>query len=703
MSNQPADLKTTVGLAQIGAISYHRRVGNQWHMKNGFPVMKPSPFQPRDYMYLPYSVGLLQAFIQKHAAQPDLYQFLPLIYSPLPIAESVEQLKTADIVGFSTYIWNIQLSLAVARRLKEERPNVVIVFGGPQVPDHAEAFLRENPFVDVACHGPGEETFLKVLENLSGRSWDNVPSISYLHEDGSFVATRKPPRNPDLSIIPSPYLEGVFDQIIAANPEQDWLVMWETNRGCPFSCTFCDWGSATASKVFRFEMDRLLAELDWFAEKKVQHVFVCDANFGIFPRDIELTERVLSHHQNYGYPRFLSVQNSKNATERTYQIQKLLAQMSSMGATLSMQSLDKLTLINIKRDNISLDSFHELSSRYRRDNIKTYTDILLGLPGETYDTFTNGLSNLLKNGQHFNIKFYNTSILPNAEMGDPAYQKRFGMQTVPLRIMNHHDSLADTEHREVQEYLETVVATDAMPHKEWARARAFVWMLELLHFGRMLQVPFVTLAEAYNASYRHMVEQFLDVDGEAYPVLGVIRDMFMEQARGMQAGQPEYKASEEWLGIWWPIEHYALVWMVKEKKLNSFYKEVESLLAGYLQTITDDFDQQLLHDALHLSKSLMTLPFKMSDLEIELSYNIWEYYRGILTGERVPLTRQNARYHVDRTSKIWLTWESWLLDVLPRTDAKEAFSHSIKRLPGKEQPVVPAAAEHAPMATAYGD
>jgi radical SAM superfamily enzyme YgiQ (UPF0313 family) len=52
-----------------------------------------------------------------------------------------------------------------------------------------------------------------------------------------------------------------------ANPQERWLVLWETNRGCPFQCTFCDWGSATAAKVNQFELDRLLREVDWFAEK----------------------------------------------------------------------------------------------------------------------------------------------------------------------------------------------------------------------------------------------------------------------------------------------------------------------------------------------------------------------------------------------------------------------------------------------------
>ena len=65
---------------------------------------------------------------------------------------------------FSLYVWNERLTLEVARRLKAEKPNILIIFGGPQVPDRSEAFLRAHPFVDVACHGEGEQTFLKLID-----------------------------------------------------------------------------------------------------------------------------------------------------------------------------------------------------------------------------------------------------------------------------------------------------------------------------------------------------------------------------------------------------------------------------------------------------------------------------------------------------------------------------------------------------------
>src|SRR5664279_4111875 len=117
--------------------------------------------------YLPYSVALLQTYVQKMSADPGRYAFLPPLYKRVRIADAVEALKAADLVGFSTYVWNGRISLEIARRLKAAKPGIVIVFGGPHVPDQPEAFLRANPQIDLAVHNEGERTFLKLLESFA--------------------------------------------------------------------------------------------------------------------------------------------------------------------------------------------------------------------------------------------------------------------------------------------------------------------------------------------------------------------------------------------------------------------------------------------------------------------------------------------------------------------------------------------------------
>jgi hypothetical protein len=113
-----------------------------------------------DSYYLPYSVGLLQAYIQGHASDPTRYLFEPPIYQRLSLQEGLTAFGAADVVGLSLYVWNELRSLAIAQALKAQHPEQWIVVGGPQVPDQAEAFLRAHPYVDVCVHGPGEIPFL---------------------------------------------------------------------------------------------------------------------------------------------------------------------------------------------------------------------------------------------------------------------------------------------------------------------------------------------------------------------------------------------------------------------------------------------------------------------------------------------------------------------------------------------------------------
>ena len=161
--------------------------------------------------YFPYSVGLLQAYAEKHLPDPSKCEFLLPIFSRVKIEDGVQQLLDADIILFSIYVWNEQASLAIAKRLKAAKPQTMIVFGGPQVPDRVAEFMFKNQFVDIAAHGEGEQIFLALLNQLETRQWHLVQSISYRLSDGTIESTEKFARIRDLETIPSPYLSGVFE------------------------------------------------------------------------------------------------------------------------------------------------------------------------------------------------------------------------------------------------------------------------------------------------------------------------------------------------------------------------------------------------------------------------------------------------------------------------------------------------------------
>ncbi|PKL74967.1 MAG: hypothetical protein CVV27_17795, partial [Candidatus Melainabacteria bacterium HGW-Melainabacteria-1] len=309
------------------------------------------------HQYLPYVSGLLQAYVMRHASDLSRYTFMPALIERKPVAETVREIGMADVYGLSCYVWNIGYHLALAQALKAAKPEALIILGGPQVPDRAEDFLRANPFVDVCVHGEGEVTFLALLESLPKRDWDGIAGISWLDAEGGFCYNPPAPRQRELDDFPSPYLLGLFDHFLKKY-DYHWVALWETNRGCPFSCTFCDWGSNTASKVNRFGMERLKQEMEWFGRHQIDTINCCDANFGIFPRDVEITDYFVDVRKRTDYPKILFVQGVKNSSERSYQIQKKIidAGMSDL-VTLALQSVSPRTLESIRRDNISLKAY----------------------------------------------------------------------------------------------------------------------------------------------------------------------------------------------------------------------------------------------------------------------------------------------------------------------------------------------------------
>jgi radical SAM superfamily enzyme YgiQ (UPF0313 family) len=628
--------------------------------------------------YFPYSVGLLQAYIQKHANKPTRYDFTLPVYARIPINLIVDQLRGVDVAGFSAYVWNIKISLEAARRTKEESPDTIIVFGGPQVPDRAEEFLRQYPFIDIVCHGEGEAVMLDILERFPGNDWDEISSISYLSENGDFITHSRAPRIKELDVVPSPYTEGVFAPLIEAYPDEQWLVLWETNRGCPFSCTFCDWGSATAAKVYRFDLDRLFEEIEWFAREKVEFVFCCDANFGILKRDYDIVEYAAKTKERSGYPQALSVQNTKNATERAYKVQKLLNDAGlNKGVTIALQSVEPATLEAIKRKNISTESFQELQRRFTKDRVVTYSDMILGLPGETYSSFADGVSSVIANGQHNRIQFGNLSILPNAEMGDPAYQREFGMEIIESDIINIHGSLNQVE-EDIVETQQLVVATKDMSREAWVKTRAFAWMTAFVHFNKVLQIPLVLVHELCDVSYRELIECFSDIKSDRWPVLTEVRDFFIAKAVDIQNGGYEYCYSAEWLDIFWPADEYMMIKLCKEDKIEDLYRESEEMLQQFLADNYLDLPGSLLHDAIELNKELLKKPFQTTDQTVTTSYNIWEYYRSVLVGEMIPSEEIEVVYHVDRTNEQWTTWEDWYREVIWYGNKKGAYLYGNK-------------------------
>ena len=207
--------------------------------------------------YLPYSVGALWAYVEQNKLIKDNFIVSNLIFKREPINELIEKHKDTDIVLLSLYIWNKNYCFKLAEKLKKAYPNIKIIMGGPELPWRDDNFFDKYPFIDSIVIGEGELALEKILlQYLDEKDIDKVNQFERMKELD----------------LPSPYLNGMFDQLLKKHPDIEWVPTIETDRGCPYSCTFCDWGSATASKMYKFYFERIDAELDWIAKNKLPYL-----------------------------------------------------------------------------------------------------------------------------------------------------------------------------------------------------------------------------------------------------------------------------------------------------------------------------------------------------------------------------------------------------------------------------------------------
>lgn len=612
--------------------------------------------------YFPYSAGLIEAYYRRYGRQAANRHFLPPVFEPGPIADSVRRLLDADMVGFGVYTWNFHSSLAVAASLKKAKPDMVLAFGGPQVFRRGDEFLQKYPFIDLVCHGEGEQAMTDVIDLLPAKDWGQIPAISF-RRDGQIVNCSTFDRIIDLNRIPSPYLDGVFDRLMAERPDRQWLGLWETNRGCPFACAFCDWGAPEQKKVYKFSLERSKAELKWFSDHHVAFIFCCDSNFGLYERDIELAAYAADLSLSTGYPQALSVQNAKNSEARLIEIQKELARGGlNKGVTLALQSANPTVLSNIHRKNIGFKSYAFLQKHFTELGIPTYTDLIIGLPGESYDSFLTGVDRIIANGQYNRIQFGNLIILPNAAMAEPTYIEKYGLETVESECINIHGSR--TPDGEVREIQQMVVATAALSRRDWVRARAWAWMCSFLFFDKLLQLPLTLISEIKGLPISKLIEDFLD-PGPDRPLLAGLAAFLLQEAEKVQSGGPEYFFSADYLGIHWPPDEYFFISLVDQGHMAEFFAESRDLLISRLHLKPGDPFNQMLTQALDLNLALMKTPVKPGggDLELTASCNLWGFFRGLVTGRQVQLQSGPVRLTVKRRLE-WENFDDWMRRVV---------------------------------------
>ncbi len=397
----------------------------------------PVYFVPHMENHFPLALGIIYSALQNHNQGELLkkFQLVPITFlNPNDLLNGPYRKFRTGVWLFSNYMWSMDINLQVSQAVKGHDKRNLTIHGGPSTPEYKQAsedFMRAHPSVDLSVHGEGEVAITEIFEQIYKSSegevtyqqdaLSEVTGITFRDKLLSGLirtAGRKRMAAPDE--VPSPYLSGLFDHY---NGRVEAAII-ESNRGCPFGCTFCDWGSATNQKVRKFDLDRVKDEIEWIGKNKVRVIWIADANFGLYDRDIELSQFIVDTKERYGYPQEVVVNYTKNSTWRLVEIIKIFTAggIISQGI-ISIQTTDEDTLKVINRQNIKTEKYDELTKVFYDLKLPLSTDLMIGLPGITVAAFNNDLQRYID--MDVSVKAYPTQLLPNSPMADPDYIEKY--------------------------------------------------------------------------------------------------------------------------------------------------------------------------------------------------------------------------------------------------------------------------------------
>lgn len=575
--------------------------------------------------YIPYAAGCLAAYAFSDEKIREEYNLAGFIYTRKEISEAADSLNAPFLIGFSASVWNSEYNKALSKAVKEKYPGCITVFGGHQIsPDEKTAF-SEYPHADILIHGGGEEAFREILLRLAGnKELADIDNISVRLPDGGFASGKR--SNPSTPDYPSPYLTGIFDSIL--NDDIEFSAIIETNRGCPNSCAFCDWG-ILRSKVRKFDLDKVYKELEWLSLHKIEYVYCADANFGLFDRDMDITDKLIELKNKYVYPKKLKVNFTKNRCEFVGDISRKLSE-NDMGKsqTLSFQSVDDKVLSAIGRKNIGLDHFRNLLSMYAKADIPTYSELILGLPEETYESFTKGLCTLIENGQHKSINIYPCELLPNSKLGSKEFMEKYEIKTTRLPFLQFH---CKKENSGITEYSNLITSTSSMSREEWVSSYFFATMIQSFHCLDITREAAIYMREIKNMPYEEFYGRLLSfVQSDKALSLNGIFTRIREHLDGVSLAKNPIGFYDDRFGkiSYEPDEHMFLSCVYDSERT---YKEINL----FFKTVMSDEEADILTS---YHKAILNLPGKDSFTCI-LPWNLPAFFDSIEKGSKASLSR----------------------------------------------------------------
>lgn len=329
------------------------------------------------------------------------------------------------VVGLSCYTWNAAEFLAAARALKQALPELLIAAGGPHV-QQAEDYLGQEA-VDLVFLGEAEISFQEFLDSDGPAQWPEVDGLAWW--DGSGVRRSAPrARCTDLDRLPSP-LE-VLELTDARGEPRYESIAYETSRGCPFKCAFCEWGTgAIGSRMYQWSLERVRRDWEHIVAAGIRNIWLADSNFGALREDLEKARIIVELKQAHGLPLSFATSWSKKHSRQVQAIALLLHQNRLLPHyQLALQTLTPEALRLANRQNMSSNEYRPIAKQMSEEGVPIAAELIWGLPGDNLPEFESNLDTLLATFPNINIFGY--TLLPGTEF----YERRdeYRIEAIPV-------------------------------------------------------------------------------------------------------------------------------------------------------------------------------------------------------------------------------------------------------------------------------
>jgi putative methyltransferase len=604
---------------------------------------------------LPLAAGQLYSRLRIDEFLSDRFDLPEIIFRrPDDLRAFAAGLEDVSVIGFSCFLWNVRISLAAAEAVRAQFPDALIVMGGPSIPqepDDSVDFIRAHPYIDVICHGEGEDVFASLCRcRYEKRDLREVCDIIVHDRVGGAIHRTAEGPLPDMASLPSPFVDGTFDDLYGKYAEEFSGVILETNRGCPFRCSFCSWGNTSHGGIREKTLPLVEAEIDWIGRNKIRYVAMSDSNFGIRERDIAIAEYFARTKARYGYPEFVSMSWVKNSSDKVLKISGILRQARiGFKVTLALQSLNEAALKAANRVNFKREFYENIRQSHHKAFLYSYTELLLGMPLETYESYMQGLEELLSDSVFDQIYSYPLLLFPNARIASRQSRRDYG---IVARLM-HGKYTKSKVCSPFAEHMEVIVGTDAMPSEKWIDSFVNGYSTIGLHDDRLAFFIFWYLKRQYGVRITDLVVWMREESSrcpDAHPRIHSAFSRLVDCARSVQEqGASHLIELEEYGGV--PYDPPDVMFLMLLWHKNEFYAEFHAAVRAFLRHHGISHDESELRDLFAFQNTVVADPHgRDEEGTATFAYDWPRYFSQSFNLAPADLQRRQTAYVVrDRT------------------------------------------------------